>query len=96
MPGQPNPPEEAPLDPLLRRKLLFRMLAILWIFPSAGAVWIILRDGRSWKRSEGVLQLLSSIRLEDWVAFLLLVAQLWFVLRAIRYSRRSDHGIASR
>jgi hypothetical protein len=96
MSAQPNSPEEAPLDPLLRRKLLFRMLAILWIFPSAGAGWIIVRDFHSWKHSDGVLQLLSSIRLEDWVAFFLLLAQLWFVVQAIRYSRCSDDSIATR
>ena len=63
------------------------MLSILWLFPSAGAIWIIVRDSRIWRTNGKGTDMLSSIRLEDWTALLLLLAHVIFVVQAIRYRR---------
>jgi|SRR6266404_2456281 len=72
-----------------RRKVLFTMLSVLWLFPSAGALCIILKDWKAWRRTGSVLEIVSSVRLEDWTAFLLLLAQITFIIQAIRYRRRN-------
>jgi hypothetical protein len=86
------PAQEVTLSLRERRKLLFSMLSILWIFPSAGAVWIISRNSQYWKTSGRWTEVLSSIRLEDWTALLLLLAQVTFVIQAIRYRRRCQNA----
>ena len=79
--------EEPTLSICEKRKLLFTMLSVLWLFPSAGAIWIILRDSRNWRTGGRWTEALSSIRLEDWTALLLLLAHVIFLVQAIRYRR---------
>jgi hypothetical protein len=70
-----------------RRRFHYALLAAIWLFPSAGAVFIIIRDIGSWQTSAGVQNFLSSVRIEDWTAILLLLAQIFFLVQAIRYAR---------
>jgi hypothetical protein len=86
-----NNDAQAP-DRCTRRKLLYGMLTILWVFPSAGAFWILAKDWKRWTRQE----FFASVRLEDWVAFLLLVAQVVFTVQAIRYRRCCERAGPSR
>jgi hypothetical protein len=65
------------------RALLFRILAILWVFPSIGAVWILGSNAKGWEKS-GAIRLLRSLAVEDWVAIALLACHFIFILRAFR------------
>lgn len=53
---------------------LCRMLAVLWIFPSAGAVLILAVTEARWRHAEGLGAVLGAIKLEQWVALALLLA----------------------
>jgi hypothetical protein len=75
-------------DAWTRRRFHYALLSAIWAFPSTGAVFILGKDLGGWNRTAGVADFLSSIRIEDWTAILLLIAQLVFILQAIRYRRR--------
>jgi hypothetical protein len=65
-PGNRQPATPTP------RPILFRTLTILWIFPSLGAVWILFRE-TSWWHSDGVIAAALAVRVEQWVAVVLLL-----------------------
>ena len=67
--------------------VLFRMLSLLWCLVSPGALFLLLRD-RAWTDSPGVVATLRAVRLEQWIAVVLLVLHLWFVWRWWRAARR--------
>ena len=63
--------------------LNFRILACLWIFVSAGAVYLLARDP-AWRSAPDFLGSLRAVRVEQWVAVSLLGVQTWLLLRARR------------
>ncbi len=46
------------------RALRFKVLSICWIFPSAGAVWILLGNDAPWLRAATVREGLQSVTFE--------------------------------
>lgn len=68
-----TPPVETPAE--ARRALLFATLSILWVFPSLGAAWIVVRAEPA---SAGV-QAFSDRPVEYWISWLILVLHPMFV-----------------
>ena len=68
------------------RAVLFRMLTLLWLFPSAGALWLLLAD-TAWLRAGNALEHLHAVRVEQWVAVGLLLLHAWFAWRWRRAAR---------
>lgn len=62
------------------RAILFATLAILWIFPSAGAIWILFRGNKAWLQ----IQTIGAVPLEEWIAAVILLAHLVFMVFAWR------------
>lgn len=62
------------------RPILFRTLTILWIFPSVGAVWILLHDTH-WLAANGLIAAVLAVRAEQWLAVGLLFLHGWFAWR---------------
>ena len=60
----------------------YRTLALLWLFPSFGALWILVVGCRKWLQGDGLFAALTRVRAEEWVALLLLAAQIFFAVRA--------------
>lgn len=83
--------DEAPLP--ASRAILFFVLSILWIFPSVGACWIIGLGLSRWKEIENVA--FSSVRLEEGLAFLLLLLHAIFIYLALRFRRRERRRLTS-
>jgi len=65
----------------------FRMLALLWIFPSGGAAMILGLRMPDWSEARGLLQHLGVVEFEQWVALAILLAHLVFAWLAWRYHR---------
>ncbi|HXJ61428.1 MAG TPA: hypothetical protein VNU68_32705 [Verrucomicrobiae bacterium] len=65
----------------------FKMLSLLWIFPSAGAVVILAADAPAWIHQPGITQGLASVPLQSWLAVTLLAAHGLFVYLARHYHR---------
>jgi hypothetical protein len=64
---------------------IHRILAILWIFVSGPAVLLLVREP-SWRKASPGLDRLKALHAEQWVAVILILIQLYFVLMA-----RMDH-----
>jgi len=82
-----TPPSEAPTP----RAVLFRTLAILWSFPSLGAL-VILSLRVRWKPGHDVTGFLTSIPIEQWIAAGILIVHAWLIWRwrrAVRPRRAS-------
>lgn len=75
-------------DRQFQKGRLFRMLSILWIFPSFGAGWILVGDLGNWFRAGSLTALLSMVKIEEWAALLLLLAHVIFISLAIRFRKR--------
>ena len=71
------------------RVLLCRTLAWLWIFPSLGALVILLLGFRQWPQVDGLWSALKALRFEQWCAVAVLLAQVVFVILAARL-RKTD------
>lgn len=76
--------QDLPLDKKLRRALLFKILSILWIFPSSGALWILRSGPKAYMRASTFLEKVEAVALEEWIAMLLLIAHMVFIVRALR------------
>ena len=70
------------------RARLFTMLAVLWVFPSAGAGVIIGGDFIRWFQSPTVLAGVQAVAFEQWIALGLLMLHVLFVALAIWFHRR--------
>lgn len=70
------------------RAQLCTVLAWLWIFPSLGAVWILLTSGAEWRHAGGWLDGLRAVRFEQWIALGLLAihATLCAMARRLRHT----------
>jgi hypothetical protein len=66
---------------------LFRMLTLLWIFPSGGAALILGLNFPDWSRARGLLEHLGEVALEQWVALAVLIAHPVFAALTWRYHR---------
>lgn len=72
------------------RGLLFATLSILWIFPSAGPIWIVGTSNKAWLHVPGPAQFIQAVRLEEWIALAILLAHAAFLFLAWRL-----HGFRS-
>ena len=70
-----------------RKAMLFAVLAILWVFPSAGALWILFIHWAVWSEASTVLGAIKTTRLEQWLAVALLATHGAFVFLARHYAR---------
>jgi hypothetical protein len=71
-----------------RPKLRFCALAsVLWVFPSAGALFIVVPAAPRWFQSAGVLQGLRAVMFEQWIALVIVFAHLVFIWLAWHYRR---------
>lgn len=59
----------------------YRVLAMLWIPVSLGALFLLGRDD-SWRTAQGLAARLEAVRIEQWTAVLLLGVHGWFLVRA--------------
>jgi len=75
------------LGDVRKRALLFRILTLLWAFPSFGAAWILCRGGGDWMHGKAVAEILGLIQFEQWIAFGVLGVHLLFLILAIQYSK---------
>jgi hypothetical protein len=65
----------------------FRMLALLWFLPSAGALFIIGATYPDWSRAARFLDYVEALRFEHWIAGALLLAHPVFAWLAWHYRR---------
>lgn len=76
---------EAPVRRYQPRTQLCRMLSILWIFPSAGALLILILGFRNQPQPDGPL--IQSVSLEQWIALAVLLAHPIFFILARRLAK---------
>jgi hypothetical protein len=72
------------------RAVLFKVLAMLWVFPSVGAIWILARSAHAWPASQPSV-MFQSIAFEEWVAMALLLMHVTFVALAWRLKRTEPY-----
>ena len=78
----------ADVKPLCQPKAsLFLMLAILWIFPSVGAAFILCASEAKWLHVTGILEGIRAVTFEQWIAVVILLAHPAFVWLAWRLRR---------
>ena len=63
------------------------LVSLLWIFPSAGASFILAPGFRNLSQAEGLVQGLRAVAFEQWIALVILLAHLVFVGLACYYRR---------
>ena len=71
------------------RTILYTVLSILWLFPSAGALWILARNP-PWSGALGWREILAAVALEQWIALGLLLLHGIFVGLALRFHLREE------
>ena len=69
------------------RAQLCTTLSWLWIFPSLGAIWILLTGGTEWRHAGGWLEGFRAVKFEQWIALGLLALHLAFFAMARRLRR---------
>ena len=69
------------------KALLCRTLALLWIFPSLGALVILILGVRNWPRIQGPWGALEAMTLEQWIATVVLLAHPALILLARRLAK---------
>ena len=82
-------PEDAPVQPV-SRAIRYRMLALLWCMVSPPALFLILRE-RAWLHAGDFTRAVTAVRLEQWIALVLLLCHGWFAWRAWRIGRAESH-----
>ena len=80
-------PTETPVRMHRPKAQLFHVLAMLWVFPSLGALLVLLLNSGRWLHAESLSALVSSTRFEQWIAVLLLLLHAAFFLLARHYHR---------
>jgi hypothetical protein len=86
--------DTAAQSPFLKpRTLLFTTLALFWCFPSFGAAFILLSQAARWSEVHGLLGILRSVRVEEWVAFGLLAIHFILIWRAFRHYRNEPFPV---
>lgn len=66
---------------------LFRALAVLWCFPSLGAIAILAFHRAAWSESASIVTALEATRFEQWIALGILLAHAVFLFLARHYHR---------
>jgi hypothetical protein len=66
---------------------LFSMLAVLWCFPTAGALVIVVLNGPRWMEAGSLLKGLHAIGFEQWIAIGLIAAHAVFGWLAWKFHR---------
>lgn len=69
------------------KALRYAVLALLWVFPSIGAVWILAINWKVWANAASVFEALRTTRIEQWMALGLLVMHGIFLFGALRRRR---------
>ena len=67
---------------------LWKVFTLLWIGPSAGALWILHEGPARYRRAADVRGVVSGIALEEWIAVGLIVLHLSFMFLWWRGTRR--------
>ena len=71
-----------------RPKARFCALAsLLWIFPSAGALFILVPGFHDWFQAGSLLEGLRAVAFEQWIALIILLTHLVFAVLAWHYRR---------
>lgn len=65
----------------------YRMLSIVWWFPSLGAIGLLARDVSRWRWGAGAAAGLGSVPLEDWIGGVILAIHLFWLWRWRRAAR---------
>jgi len=68
---------------------LFAVLSVLWLFPSLGALLILVLGFSVWRQAESLRVMLATTRFEQWVALLVLLLHPIFHGLA-RYYRKNE------
>jgi hypothetical protein len=63
------------------------MLALLWVFPTLGAVWIWVMEGERLRAGPTWGAKLARISLEQWIALALVMLHVTFVILAIHHRK---------
>jgi hypothetical protein len=63
--------------------LRYRMLAQLWWLVSPPALWLLFWRP-AWLRASGFVEALAAVRLEQWIAVVLLGLHVWFLWQGRR------------
>jgi hypothetical protein len=63
------------------------LVSLLWVFPSAGALFILAPGFRNWSQAHSLAQGLRGVAFEQWIALLILLAHLVFAGLAWHYRR---------
>ena len=66
------------------------MLALLWCMVSPPALFLILRE-RAGLHAGDFTRAVTAVRLEQWIALVLLLCHGWFAWRAWRIGRAESH-----
>jgi hypothetical protein len=70
------------MDSKSKTRLRHRMLALLWIFPSGGALLILGMDCPNWFRAPNAMEGLASVAFQSWIALVLLLSHGVFLVKA--------------
>lgn len=87
---------EAPLDRIRRRGLLFNVMSLLWVFPSVGAIWIIVAGFSSSSDLRGTGNGIEAITFDQWIAFAVVLAHGVFAGLGFHYrqlERQQQSGV---
>lgn len=71
--GRTSPTDPVPLN--------HRIFAILWIFVSGPALFLLFREP-TWRKASPGLDRLRALHAEQWIAVILLLLHLYFLVRA--------------
>lgn len=66
---------------------LYTMAALLWIFPSGGALFLLAPSAPDWLGANGVFPVLRRISFEQWIALIILLTHLVFAGLAWHFRR---------
>jgi hypothetical protein len=85
-------PAEHPAEAVIRRvgkpkARLFGTFAFLWVLPSIGAVFLLIRDLRRLLAAGGFRELLNAVTFEQWTALAILAAHGMFLWLALYYRK---------
>ncbi|MFN7141947.1 MAG: hypothetical protein ACK4UN_21720 [Limisphaerales bacterium] len=67
-----------------KKALIFKFLALFWIVPSLGSIFVLLYN---FPQAAGLLEIVKQIRVEQWLACLVLLVHPFLVRKAVHYHR---------
>ncbi len=70
-------------------------LSVLWLLPSAGAIYILAASPADWLRADGLWRGVQAVRFEQWAALSVAALHPFFIWNAVRYARKgADEPVA--